>query len=45
MSVYYDESPTFDHGKLRAYKTAGRTLAIFRKMQSWLSYVFVKILR
>ena len=35
MPVYYDESPAFDHGKLRACKTAGRTPAIFRKMQSW----------
>ena len=35
MPDYYDESPAFDRGKLRAYKTAGRTLAIFRKMQSW----------
>lgn len=34
MPVYYDESLTFDHGKLRAFKTAGRTLVIFRKMQS-----------
>lgn len=31
MPVYYDKSPTFDHGKMRACKTAGRTLAIFRK--------------
>lgn len=31
MPVYYDEPHISDHGKLRTYKTAGRTLAIFAK--------------
>lgn len=35
MPVYYDEPHISDHGKLRTYKTAGRTLAIFAKMLVW----------
>ncbi len=31
MPVYYDESPTFDHGKLSTCKTAGKALTVSRK--------------